>query len=150
MPKKNLLLSGIILSIVLLASCATSLDSIKSKPEIYAGSDVLVKAEVTLKIPIPFLDYSVYKIDDGTDEMFLFTVRTYRTGEIITASVHVIGITEKGSEKKAAAIQKDTADFLVKKKIAEPDEASKISKKIYQLVTTFGGLAEGSYFLMGN
>jgi hypothetical protein len=144
------IISILIISSFILAAagCATSIDRIKAEPALYVGSDVVISGEVSLEIPIPFMDYTVFQVDDATGRMFLLSSGNYHIGDRMTASARVIGITEKGSRTAAAEIKRDTADFLVKHSIAEPAAADKLSKKLFLLIAAFGGEIEGSYFLL--
>lgn len=145
---KKIITAILILSVILISSCATPLAGIKSKPSKYAGMNVTINAYIELEVPIPFMDYSLYRISDDSDKMFLFTDKKYRIGEKIFTKVHVIGITEKNSKTAADDIAKQTADFLVDHKIAGPAKALSFSRKIVRLISTLGSMAEGSYFLI--
>ncbi len=135
-------------AIVLISGCATSISSIKTEPAYYVGKDVTVSGEVTLEAAIPFMDYTIFQIDDGSGRMFIMSSEIFHIGDRLQSRAKDIGITEKGSATAAAEIKKDTADFLVKHGIAEQSAANKLSKKLFLLIAAFGEKAEGSYFLM--
>ncbi len=137
-------------ALMLIAGCTTTFENIKSKPEIYAGTDARIRAEVELEIPIPFMKYSVYKLNDDTDIMFMFSSNEYTIGDTISANVHVIGMTEASAEGFSRRIMDQTADYLVEKGITERENAASVSRKIVALISTLGSLTEGSYFLMEN
>ncbi|MBI9108992.1 MAG: hypothetical protein JEZ04_19775 [Spirochaetales bacterium] len=137
-----------IIFILSAAGCATPIHRIKSEPEVFVGREVRVSGEVTLEIPIPFMDFSIYQIDDGTGRIFLISGGTHHIGDRLQSSAEVIGITKKGSKTAAAEITEKTADFLVKHKMADPGAAEKLSKKLFRLIAALGEQVEGSYFLM--
>ena len=145
--KKTAFLLLIVLSIFI-SSCATPIAGIKADPARYAGTDVRISAVVDLEVPMPFMDYSLYKVSDDSDSMFLFTVKTYSIGEKIYTGAHVIGITEKGTKNAINEVSIKTANYLVEKQIVDAAQARKISTKIVKLIATLGSLAEGSYFLI--
>ncbi len=134
--------------LVLLNSCATSLQGIKEDPDRYAGKDVYIRAEVELEAPIPFLGYSLYKIGDQSDTMFLFTDKKYVIGQMVSGKVRVIGINEQNSKDTAERVARQTADFLVEHRIRSEADALTFSRKLIRLISTLGSIAEGSYFLI--
>ncbi len=138
----------ILLSAFVLAGCATSIEGIKSSPEKYAGADVVINTTVELEVPLPFMDYSLYRVSDATGEMFLFTTKKYMIGEKFFSKVHVIGINEKNSKNAVEQIAQDTAAFLVDNKITDESKARNLAAKLVRLISTLGSMAEGSYFLI--
>lgn len=144
----KLMVPALLLIMLMFSSCATRLSTIKSEPEKYAGADVMISAVVDLEAPIPFMEYSLYRISDDTDRMFLFTDKKYQIGEPIRTKVHVIGINDKNSKTKAEEIAQQTSDFLINNGITDAAKASSFSKKLVRLIMTLGDAAEGSYFLI--
>ena len=145
--KKRIVILLIVLSIII-SSCATPLAGIKDDPVRYAGKDVRISAVIELEAPMPFMDYSLYRISDDTDSMFLFTVNSYNIGDKIFTKAHVIGITESGSRNAINEVSVKTSDYLIDKGIVKPEQARRISTKIVKLIATLGSIAEGSYFLI--
>lgn len=147
--KKNIFHILVIITAVLTAAgCATSINSIKTEPARYVGQNVTVSGEVTLEAAIPFMEYSIFQIDDGSSRMFIMSSDVYHIGDRLKSGAKVIGVTGKGSKTAAAHIKKDTADFLVQHGLAEKAAADKLSKKLFLLIAAFGEKMEGSYFLM--
>jgi len=148
MSRKINLILLILLITMAVAGCATSISTIKAEPAVYVGKNVTVAGEVSLEIPIPFMDFSLFQIDDGSGRMFLISGGTYHIGDSILTSARVIGITEKDSKKAAAEITRETANFMVENGIAEPVTAANLSKKLIRLIAALGEQLEGSYFLI--
>lgn len=146
--KKRILTAMIITTVLLTVGCATSINSIKSNPGSYVGNDVTIKGKVILEIPIPFIDYSIFHIEDNSAKMFLISRGNYHIGDRIHDRARVIGITEKKSKNAAAEITAATANFLTEHGIADHAEAANLSKKLFKLIAAFGVSTEGSYFLI--
>ena len=53
----------------------TEIREIRSNPDKYLGSECLVKGYVTRTLDVPFTSKDYFKINDGTDEIWIFTDR---------------------------------------------------------------------------
>ena len=141
-----LILTGIF--IMTAFGCVTSISTIKSEPNLYVGSKVFVSGQISLVVPIPFMDFTIYQIDDSSGKMFILSKKRFSLGSRMTASAKVIGFTDENTKSAAASIARDISEFLTEHNFADPAEADRTGKKLFRLIATLGGSIEGSYFLM--
>ena len=145
---KKIILLLTLIPVILISSCATSLTVIKEKPNKYVGANVVINARVALKVPVPFMDYSLYQVKDKTDRMFLFTTKEYDVDDKVSCKAHVIGISDGNSLSAIDEIAQQTAAFLEKNKLADSATARALGQKLVRVLSTLGHIAEGSYFLI--
>ncbi len=146
--KRSAVILCIFIASILISSCATSIDIIKSNPDVYVGQDVRIRASVTLEAPLPFMNYSVYRMSDDTGTIFLITDKKYRIGQKISLTARVIGVNSENSQNAAEKIAQQTADFMVENNITDKSNSIKLSRKLIRLISALGSIAEGSYFLI--
>lgn len=146
MNKVSLGLIVVVLAVVVF-SCATSVETIRSNPEDYVGKDVMVRGTVTRKMPLPLTDYSLCILSGENEEMILFALNDYAKGDTIMTKVHVIGTTEEGGRRSAKQAADAIIKFLIDNKITEKKIAEKISNGLVMVVSTITGAVEGSYLL---
>ncbi len=133
---------------ILVSGCATSLNTIRSQPDQYAGKKVLICGNIKHKFPIPFTEVRVYTIEDSTASMVLIGPSTYKPGAKVKTHAQVIGIAENDAVQSAKETADTLREILVSKKIADPATARKISAVVLTAVSKISSSVEGSYFLI--
>ncbi len=129
-------------------ACTTSLATIKSNPEYYAGEPVSIQGTLELKLPIPFTSIGVYILDDSTASMVIIGPADYQTGQNIKTRAQVIGISKTDAVRTAKNSVDQIADVLVSSEIANPAQARKVASVVVKAVSKISGPIAGSYLLI--
>ena len=137
------------LALILTATaCTTSLATIKSNPDRYAGEAVNIQGTLELKLPIPFTSIGVYILDDSTASMVIIGPADYQTGQTISTRAQVIGISKSDAVQTAKNSVDQIAEALVSREIAEPAQARKVASVVVKAVSKISGPIAGSYLLV--
>jgi len=143
--KLIVLMLGILLTAT---ACTTSLETIKTKPQRYAGERVYIQGTLDHKLPIPFTSVGVYILNDSTASMVLIGPTEYETGQKIKTRAQVIGISEDDAVQTAQNTVKQIADTLVSQQIVTPAGARKVASAVVTVVSKISGPISGSYLLI--
>ena len=145
----RLKLAVLALGILLTATaCTTSLETIKNKPQRYAGEQVSIQGKLDYKLPIPFTSLSVYILDDSTASMVLIGPSDYQTGQQIKTRAQVIGISESDAVQTAQNTVQKITDTLTAQQIVTPAEARKVASAVVTVISKISSPISGSYLLI--
>jgi len=94
---------------LIIYGCAShvSISDIKNDPSKYHDKQVIVKGEVTEIIGLPFAHKSIYRIDDGTDTIWVFSQKVPSKGKKVAV---------KGVVKSAVIINDSTYGTVIVEK----------------------------------
>ena len=138
----------LILVVLSLFSCTTTVSSLKSNPSKYAGKIVSIKGNVQKVISIPFTDFAVYELADSNSDIILFSGKKYNKGSNITLNVEVVGFDGKNESESAKNVIKNIETFLLKNSDLKKSDVTNISKNVSSVITKFLITVNGSYFLI--
>jgi predicted small secreted protein len=140
MKKIRLVILLILVCMVTLISCMTTIAQIQEDPQVYADKTVRLTGKVDSSFMIPFSDVYIMTFSDSTGTAVVFTEKKHKKGESLTLTGSVITFPEdefKGESKKSAARLKE---FLVKNDIVDKEIAQGVADVI---IKTFAGIGGG-------
>lgn len=143
--KLFLLLLGTLLTAT---ACTTSLESIKNRPQRYAGEQVNIQGTLDHKLPIPFTPVGVYILNDSTASMVLIGPTDYQAGQKIKTRAQVIGVSEGDAVQAAQNTVQKIADTLISQQIVTATDARKVASAVVTVVSKISGPIFGSYLLI--
>ncbi len=150
MRRKNTILLVVLMAVIPLAACASSvpIERIKTEPAQYAGQEVTIRGTVDNVIGIPFTLYSIYMLSDGTGRMPVFSDIERQEGEEVTVTAKVAGYGGEGPSAETQRSLQALSDFLVERHLANREFADALAGTVLDIIRTLTDTAEGSYFLL--
>ena len=138
----------VLLIIIISPVSAVTINRIKDNPARYNGKTVRLRGQVVFKAGIPFTDLLVYKLEDRTGSILVFSAFPKDRDERISIKAEVIAyIGEDNEEQREQTIER-ISDYLVEKEILEREQAGKVSEISLRFIRTIANAATGTWFVI--
>lgn len=139
---------GLIIFLLGLFSCTTSIDSLKRNPEKYSGQIVSVKGSVSKRVDIPFTDYAFFELEDKTGNILVFTLTPHKNGDIVKFRGEVVAFDSTENLETAVDFIQSIEGFISENIKLDEDKLHKTSESIAKSLIKILKSLNVTYMLM--
>jgi hypothetical protein len=139
---------GAVLLALVLAGCSATVASLRENPQAYAGKTVVLKGRVERVVKVPLTDFSVYRFDDGTAAVTVFSAKTHERNEQLTLRAEVVAFPSDEAVDRAREARDRLRRFLVQNELANRARAERIAGAILRVVRQVSDSVDHVFFLV--
>lgn len=146
--RNSFLAAGIVLLAVVVVGCTVSVASLRENPQAYAGETVVLKGRVERVVQVPLTDFSVYRFDDGTGAVTVFSAKTHERNELLSLRAEVVAFPADEAVEHAREARNRLRRFLVQNDLADRARAERIAGAILRVVRQVSDSVDHVFFLV--
>jgi hypothetical protein len=133
---------------VVIAGCTVNVAALRDNPQRYAGERVVLKGRVERVVQVPLTDFSVYRFDDGTAAVTVFSAKTHERNEQLTLRAEVVAFPADEAVEQARDARDRLSRFLVQNDLTSRARAERIAGAVLRVVRQVSDSVDHVFFLV--